>query len=160
MYLETRRLILRPFVPGDLDELHAILGDARAMEYLEPPYSRERTAEFLSDFCIARRGALAAQERGGGVAGYILFSPRGEGEYELGWVFRPDRWRRGLAFEASSALLEHAFARMGAARVWAETADPVRAGGLLKKLGMTPVPAPEGGGGRALAVYERRKETV
>jgi len=152
MELETQRLLLRPFTPGDLDDLQEILGDARAMEFLEPPYRRERTADFLQHFCIARRGALAAERKGTGkVVGYLLFCPQGEGVYELGWVFRPDCWRQGLAFEASSALLQYAFSRLDARRVFAETADPVRATGLLRKLGMEPCGSEDGG---KLCTYE------
>jgi RimJ/RimL family protein N-acetyltransferase len=31
--LETARLVLRPFVAGDLDPLHEILGDAETMRF-------------------------------------------------------------------------------------------------------------------------------
>jgi RimJ/RimL family protein N-acetyltransferase len=40
---------------------------------------------------------------------------------ELGYRLRRSEWGRGLATEGSRALIEHAFARAGAAKVVAET---------------------------------------
>ena len=59
MHLETNRLVIRDFYPGDTEALHRILGDAETMKYLEPPYSFDKTEAFLHSFCIARNGAFA-----------------------------------------------------------------------------------------------------
>lgn len=37
MYLETPRTTVRPFAPGDLDDLQEILGDAETMRFSQPP---------------------------------------------------------------------------------------------------------------------------
>lgn len=37
MYLETPRTTVRPFAPGDLDDLQEILGDAETMRFSRPP---------------------------------------------------------------------------------------------------------------------------
>lgn len=137
MYLETPRLVIREFRPADRDELWTLLGDSRAMEYLEPPFTPAQTEEFLREFCIARQGALAAEERTTGkVIGYLLFNAVQENVRELGWVFHPARWRQGYAYEASAALFDYAFSQMAVHKIVAETIDPVRAVGLLEKLGM------------------------
>ena len=39
MELETSRLRVRPFHPGDLEALAEILGDGRVMTFIEPPYT-------------------------------------------------------------------------------------------------------------------------
>ncbi|MDR0917605.1 MAG: GNAT family N-acetyltransferase [Oscillospiraceae bacterium] len=140
MHIETSRLIVRDFAAGDLEDLHAILGDGEVMREVEPPYSREKTAEFLRTFCIERRGAFAAAERETGkVVGYLLFKPYGEPEiYEMGWIFNRAYWRRGYAFESCRALIAHGFSVMGLHKICAETTDDVISGGLMRKLGMKP----------------------
>ncbi|MCD8382169.1 MAG: GNAT family N-acetyltransferase [Clostridiales bacterium] len=136
---ETARLCLRPFRATDLSDLHAILGDPEVMRYAEPPYSMEQTEAFLNTFCIQQRRAVAAVcKKSGIVIGYILFSPlKQPGVWEMGWFFRRSYWRQGLAFEGCSALIRYAFDQLGAQHIVAETADPIRSVGLMKKLGMT-----------------------
>ena len=58
------------------------------------------------------------------------------GIYELGWVLRRDCWGKGLAGEASRAVLAHAFSALNAHKVIAQTEDIRRAGPLLERLGM------------------------
>lgn len=75
MHLDTPRLTIRSFVPEDAADLQEILGDAKTMEYSEPPYDLEKTKQFLASFCIARGGGVVAVHRETNkVIGYILFS--------------------------------------------------------------------------------------
>lgn len=137
MYLETPRMIIRNFVSEDAADLYEILGDAETMENCEPAYDFEKTEQFLASFCIARGGAVAAVHKGSGkVIGYILFSEIQRDEYELGWFFNRRYWRQGYAFEACSAVIDHAFRTMGAEKIFAETIDGVKSVGLMQKLGM------------------------
>lgn len=140
MKIDTPRTCIRPFCPDDLEDLYAIFSDPFVMEYVEPPFTREQTAGFLQDFCIERRGALAVEHRETGcVIGYLLCNDSAEpGAYELGWIFNRAFWRQDYAYETCSALIEHAFTALHARRVWAETADPIKSAGLMRKLGMTP----------------------
>lgn len=140
MNIETERLIIREFDIGDLADLHEILGDDETMRNCEPAYDIEKTENFLRDFCIVKKGALAAVlKESGKVIGYILFKPDGEPEVrEMGWIFNRGYWRRGYAYEAMSALIDRAFSEMGIKRVFAETIDPVKSVGLMRKLGMKP----------------------
>jgi len=138
MYLETERLVLRDFTMDDLPALWDIFRDGETMEHMAPMTERE-TEGFLRSFCVERTppGAFAAQLRDGGLAGYVLFSQvDAPGIYELGWVFRRDCWGKGLAREASAALLDHAFTALGAHKVVAQTEDTLRAVPLLERLGM------------------------
>lgn len=139
MRIETPRLIIRGFTPGDAADLHEILGDDMVMENSEPAYDFEQTARFLADFCINRCGALAAVSRESGkVVGYILFHACEEGVYEMGWFFNRNHWRKGYAFESCKAVIDYGFAEMGVHKIFAETIDPVKSVGLMKKLGMQP----------------------
>ncbi len=59
------------------------------------------------------------------------------GDHEIGWLVREDRWRRGYAEEAMRAVLDWAFARVGAPHVVALTSEAnVGSWKLMEKLGM------------------------
>lgn len=137
MHLETERTVLREFYPEDAYDLHEILGDAITMEYIEPPYDFEKTEKFLQEFCIARKGALAAVHKGNRkVIGYVLFHPLEREVYEIGWIFNRSYWRQGYGFEACGALVQYAFSALSVHKICAETTDAVKSAGLMRKLGM------------------------
>ena len=139
MYLETERMTVRDFAMDDLEDLQAILGDEETMAYSEPTYTRERTAEFLRQFCIEKKGAVAAVLKATGrVIGYILFHELDEGVYEMGWFFNRTCWGKGYALEACKAVVDHAFNQQNAHKIFAETIDGGKSVGLMKKLGMKP----------------------
>lgn len=137
MFLETPRMMIRDFVPEDAADLQEILGDTETMKNCEPAYELEKTRRFLLDFCIGRKGAVAAvQKESGKVIGYILFHESGEGVYEMGWFFHRGFWRQGYAYESCSAVIDHAFGQRKAHKIFAETIDTVKSVGLMQKLGM------------------------
>ena len=137
MELNTGRLIIRDFQQDDACDLHEIFGDVQTMACCEPAFDFEKTQRFLADFCIGRRGAVAAVHRESGkLIGYLLFSPSDEGVYEMGWFFNRACWRQGYAYEACKTLIDHAFDEMNAHKVFAETIDANKSVGLMKKLGM------------------------
>ncbi|WP_433687349.1 GNAT family N-acetyltransferase [Micromonospora carbonacea] len=65
-------------------------------------------------------GPAAAGARPAAVAAGARPTPRAN-QAELGYRLRRAAWGRGLATEGSRALLRHAFATVGLARVWAQT---------------------------------------
>lgn len=137
MYLETKRMIVRDFMLGDSSDLHEILGDGETMKDCEPPYSMEKTRKFLKEFCIDRQGGVAAVlKEPPKVIGYILFAPQETGVYEMGWFFNRHYWRKGYAYEACHAVMEHAFSGLHAHKIFAETIDGIKSACLMKKLGM------------------------
>ena len=137
MYIDTPRLIIRDFVQSDAADLHEILGDTETTKNCEPTYDFEKTKEFLTSFCIGRRGAVAAvHKESGKVVGYILFHEFEAEVYELGWFFNRSFWRQGLAYESCWAVIDYAFRERKARKVFAETIDTVKSVGLMQKLGM------------------------
>lgn len=137
MYIETPRMIIRDFVPEDVADLHEILGDNETMENCEPAYDFKKTKEFLTSFCIGRKGAVAAVHRESGkMIGYILFNQLSEGVYEMGWIYNRNFWRQGYACESCRAVIDYAFEERKAHKVFAEAIDAVKSVGLMKKLGM------------------------
>jgi len=113
MYIDTPRMIIRDFIPEDAADLQEILGDDETMKNCEPAYDFERTKQFLTSFCIGRKGAVAAVHRESGkMIGYILFNEIDEGIYELGWIFNRSFWRQGYAYESCKAVIDYAFGEL------------------------------------------------
>lgn len=99
---------IRDFIPGDADALHAILSDPAVMEYIEPPFSHEKTAAFLQANGLdtpLRIYALA--DENDRVIGQVIFHPYEEDIWEIGWIIRRDYWGWGIASAVTGALIEH-----------------------------------------------------
>jgi len=133
MEFRTERLLLRPARADDLEGLHAILSDPRAMAYWSsPPHqSVDQTRDWLAsmiaiqpsegeDFMVEFEGQLI------GKAGLWRFP-------EIGFIFHPEHWGRGFAREALAPVLDRAFSIHGLPKVGADV-DP-RNGSSLKLLG-------------------------
>lgn len=134
--LRTERLLLRPARTDDLEALHAIMRQPRAMAYWStPPHdSVEQTADFLEgmmtippregeDFVIECEGQMI------GKAGLYRFP-------DIGYILDPAFWGRGLAREALAALIVRAFSVHRLPRIQADV-DPRNAASLrlLARLG-------------------------
>jgi len=137
MHIETSRMIIRDFLHDDVNDLYDILGDREAMLNCEPAYDFEKTKEFLKSFCIDKKGAVAAVHRESGkMIGYILFNCFGDGVYEIGWIFNRSFWSEGYAYESCRAVIDYAFEKLNAHKIFAETTDEFKSVGLMRKLGM------------------------
>lgn len=137
MYIETDRMVVRNYDMNDLNDLQDILGDEETMRYCETAYTLEKTAEFLREFCIGRKGAVAAVHKATNkMIGYILFNKFEADVYEMGWFFHKSYWRNGYAFESCNAVMNYAFDKLNAHKIFAETIDGERSVGMMQKLGM------------------------
>jgi len=143
--LRTARLALRPLAPADRDALHRLWTDPDVRRYLWD----DRVIELATvDEVIEKSAALFAAEGFGlfalrepdgaellGAVGIYRLQPGGEPEliYSLARAW----WGRGLASEASRAVIADAFERLGFARVLARTDLPNRASiAVMERLGM------------------------
>lgn len=139
IFLDTGRLIIRPYRQEDFESFHRIFSDPEVMEACEPVYSRKRSETMLEHF-ISSRIAFAVEHKGERkVIGHLLFKQipsEDEGVYEVGWIFNRAYWNQGYAFEASKAMIKHGFERLGVHKAVAETVDPHKSLALMKKLGM------------------------
>ena len=139
MNIETDRIVIRDFTMNDINDMQDILGDAETMKNCEPAYTIEKTAYFLQKFCIEKKGAVAAiHKETAKLIGYILFNELEKGVYEIGWIFNRNFWRQGFAYESCKAVIDYAFDKMNAHKVFAETIDGIKSVNLMKKLEMKP----------------------
>jgi len=119
--LQTARLLLRRFEPGDSEHLHAITSDPDVMRFVGDlkPFSLQQTRRLIED-------AMAHYERPGfgeyaitckatrELIGYGGFAIVPERAYpEIDYIFRPDQWGRGLASELAHALVRYPFEELG-----------------------------------------------
>ena len=114
--LETERLRLRRFTTGDVDDLHAAFGSAKAMRYWNsPPFkTRAETARLVKVLAGAREPQwwqpwAIARKRDDVCIGMINYHHReaGNRRLELGWILAPRHQGKGYAREACAAVIRY-----------------------------------------------------
>ena len=121
--LRTKRLLLRRAEETDVDGLHAVFREPRAMRYWsELPYTDPaQTLAFI-------RGMQGIHDRSP-LEFMVEFEGRAIGKtgifdgQEIGYILHPDTWGQGLATEAISAVCQHAFDTVGLTKITADV-DP------------------------------------
>jgi [ribosomal protein S5]-alanine N-acetyltransferase len=123
--LETNRLLLREFVPGDIDALAAVISDPETMRFYPESLDCAGVESWIE------RNRRRYQDDGHGLWAMVLKS-NGEvvgdcgltrqtvdevDEIEIGYHVRRDLWGRGLAPEAAGACREYGFEHLGAKRL-------------------------------------------
>ncbi|MEM7472056.1 MAG: GNAT family N-acetyltransferase [Pseudomonadota bacterium] len=164
--LHTERLTLRMPVLDDFDAYAEIMaGDVHG--YMGGPFSR---AEAWDDYCVGIAGwALrghgtwsADDTKAQNLLGFVgLNLEFGDPERELGWMFTPAARGKGYAFEAATAIRDHAFETLD----WPDFVsyvDPAntKSRALAEKLGAKidpDAPLPEGETPADVVVYRHRK---
>jgi RimJ/RimL family protein N-acetyltransferase len=124
--IETARLELRCFQPGDAAELHDIFSDPKTHTIGTGPFtSPEQTEQWIErrtrSFAQTGLAWYAVRLRDSGLlAGNcgIVTGRTGPHEPEIGYEIRHTHQGRGLAGEAAHAVLDECSAS-GASRIWA-----------------------------------------
>ncbi len=146
--IETERLRLRPYGPGDLDDLFAMHNHEDVVRYLYwGVQDREQVAAMLE-----RRQTKNAREREGDslilavelpqtgrVIGDVLLHWTSEEhrQGEIGFVFHPDFHGRGYASEAAVVMLRLGFEELDLHRITGRCeAGNVASARLMERLGM------------------------
>ncbi|MBD0741284.1 GNAT family N-acetyltransferase [Streptomyces sp. CBMA152] len=150
VFLETERLVLRPFSDADADHLFALDSDPDVMRFINGgrPTSREAIRaltlpRLLHDYpCFGTRGYWAAEEKGTGTfLGWFEFRPLDDDStavVELGYRLNKAAWGKGYAAEGSRALMEKGFTDLGVERVTANTmAVNTRSRRVMEKAGLS-----------------------
>ncbi|WP_157265976.1 GNAT family N-acetyltransferase [Azohydromonas aeria] len=162
----TPQLRLRELGPADAADLLRMHREPRVRAQLTDDYPLDDPA--VLRFFLARMAVLYRQHEGLGIwradvsqptpdsggsdafAGWFSLMPMPDkpGAVELGSRLLPATWGRGVVFDGTALLLEHAFTRLGLGRVWA-TCHPVNrsARAVLLALGFSELgPRPYGDG--------------
>lgn len=146
--VETQRLILRKPQDGDLDLHLKYLNTAAVMAHLggvqEPHVIEAKLARAEASF--AREGfgfMMTVEKESGELVGHCGLKrvdnslASNQGDMEIGWLIREDRWRRGYAYEAALACRDIAFSAHDAPLLVALTdARNIGSWRIMEKLGM------------------------
>lgn len=146
LLIETERLILRDFAPGDFEALYATTDDPAYRQYYAED---EMTRAFWSDLLARIVASAQAIPRtayqlaiclpGGelvGTCGVRLESAEHQ-RASFGCAVARTHWGQGYAFEASRRMIDLGFSSLPIHRLYAEIiADNARAQSLARRLGM------------------------
>ncbi len=145
LWLETRRLTLRPLCDDDLDDLSLLLGDRGALAGWVEALDRDGAQRWI-ERNVTRyqadgfgRCAIVLRATGQlvGDCGLIRTTVEGVDEVELGWIVRKAEWGKGLATKAGEAWRDHAFSELGRRRIVSMISEQNRASRrVAEKLGM------------------------
>jgi RimJ/RimL family protein N-acetyltransferase len=140
MQIETPRLLLRPFAPGDAGDIAAFylipgLWDLAAM----PPQTRETCDAFVGYYANLVQPAAEPGMKGDWVfAAHLRVREAQHRQGDVGYCLHPDFWGRGLATEAVRALLDLGFGTLELERIFALTiVENVASWRLMERIGMT-----------------------
>ena len=145
---ETQRLILRTIDEADAAEQYRVLntpavmarlGGTKELHEIEAKHAKAMQWYEQRGFSFLMVIEKASGELVGHAGIKLVDNPlaRNQGDHEIGWLIREDRWRLGYAEEAIRAVLEWAFTRVDAPHVVALTSEAnVPSWKLMEKLGM------------------------
>jgi RimJ/RimL family protein N-acetyltransferase len=146
--IETARMLLRPYEPGDVDAVLDLNGREDVVRYLNWGVMDRVAAQALVDrrvgqTRIEREGegivCAATLKADGRFVGEVMLrlSSEGSRQGEVGWLIHPDVQGRGLATEGAREMLRLGFAEMRLHRIAAEC-DPRNGASIrvMEHLGM------------------------
>ncbi|TXF89759.1 GNAT family N-acetyltransferase [Neolewinella aurantiaca] len=129
-YLETERLILRPFLFADAPLIFALNADPEVMKFLpkdEVYTSEEQAADFLDqyirkaqDWQFSRWTVLRKSDQK--KLGWCGLREVEKGEVDLGFRFLREYWGQGYATESGQRWLEYGFNEGKLAQIVAQAA--------------------------------------
>jgi RimJ/RimL family protein N-acetyltransferase len=141
--LHTKRLLLRPFQAGDVEDVLAYRNDAEYVRFLpRSPFPFMRSdAEAWVKLNMSEpweRFPTFAVVLDGKLIGTVNFTVDAEKRTAmLGYAIGRAWWGRGIATESARAVMAWGIEEFGLARIWASTdARNVRSQRVLEKLGM------------------------
>jgi RimJ/RimL family protein N-acetyltransferase len=146
--LETKRLIIRHYIPEDLDTLFDIFCDPKVKTYLpDAPTTYEKAREELEWFQNGhpknpKLGLWGTIHKDTGQfigsCGLLPLTIDGKPEIELSYMLARFYWGQGLGTEAAKAVLSYGFEQLGLQRVIC-LVDPenLRSVNVAKNIGMT-----------------------
>jgi RimJ/RimL family protein N-acetyltransferase len=142
--IETRRLLLRPFVAADAAVVEGYAGRweiARMTTRIAHPYPKGAAEAWIAGHAAAREEGseytfavtLQGQDQ---PIGAVSLHRSGPGALELGYWLAPEHWGKGLATEAAQAMVVYGFEKLGAeALTSGHFEDNPASGRVLEKAG-------------------------
>ncbi len=147
MVLSTQRLIMRRWLPTDLEPFAAMNADPEVMRYFPAPLTRTESDALVerieARFAEQDFGLWAVEERvSGSFIGFVgLNQPQFEAHFtptvEVGWRLARSFWSYGYATEAARRALDYGFEVLDLPEIVSFTAKiNTRSIAVMKRLGM------------------------
>lgn len=143
---ETERLLIRPFVMSDLEDLYNLYSQTELMQYVDGTsrsfeVTRDYLRRYISDYKQYGFGLCAAILKATGKmvgrCGLIPIQKETGLEGELVFMFKKEYWGRGLATEFSRAMTSYAFEKLHLSCISAKAdINNIAAIKVLEKIGM------------------------
>lgn len=143
--LETERLILRPFIEGDFEAVHAYASVAENVIYMVwGPNNELDTLEFIlqaikhsKEVPYLNYQFAAIEKESRKLIGACNIVMVRESEGEIGWILHRDYWKQGFGTEMGKKLLQFGFQELGLHRIIAHC-DTENYGSfrVMEKIGM------------------------
>jgi ribosomal-protein-alanine N-acetyltransferase len=125
--LETKRLVLRRLLPGDLDDLYALYRDPEIRRFFpEGTLTYEETKEELEWFlgghpAHPELGLWATIHKADnafiGRCGLLPWTIERRPEVEVAYLLAKEYWGQGLGTEAAQAVSQYGFEKLGVSRL-------------------------------------------
>ena len=155
--LRTSRLVLEPQLAAHAEAMFDVLADPAIYEYENAPPESVEALRARYAYLEARRSPDGAQQwlnwvvrlveddaGRGPLVGYVQATVHADGRAGVAYEFASAWWHRGLAAEATRAMIDELAARHGAKRLTALLkARNERSRRLLERLGFAPASAEE-----------------
>jgi len=121
--LETKHLILRPFIPDDFTAVQSWAGVPENVRYMAwGPNTEEQTRAFLSrtkqgeDFAVVLKQSCAV------IGSCGIYPNTAKDTADMGWILHRDYWQKGYGTELCAELIHYGFEVLGLRRLRAPCA--------------------------------------
>jgi len=128
MTLETKRLILRPFVDSDFEAVHSYGSNYENIKFMVwGPNTEDDTRNFIKD-CIEKSKkspqthfdfVVTLKDSGKVIGGCGIYLNQAGDEGMIGWVLHMDYWKQGYGTEFAAELIRFGFAELNLHRIYA-----------------------------------------
>ena len=107
--VQNEILTVRQFCLSDLNSLYKLLSDVDVMQYIEPPFSKQQTEEFLQSVGLCESPLIyAVQDKESNFVGYVIYHKYEVDGMEIGWVLHKCEWGKGYADMLTKMLVANA----------------------------------------------------
>lgn len=144
-FIETDRLLIRTWMPGDAAKVEAMFADPEVMRYIGVggPWTPQRTREILAIMSERYESSgigiwPVVLKSSGAIVGECGLQPLPDSDdVEIAWIVDKPHWGAGYAHEAASAVLDWGFRQHGLQRIVAVIhPENARSIALANRLGM------------------------
>ena len=119
--LETERLTLRNYTPGDLEDVYAYFSNDKVAEYEDfYPMSKEEVRELIDEWKDKDSRMVVVLKNQNKVMGSIGYFIDDDGDYSIDFDFNPIYGKQGYAAEAGKKLLDYLFNTLNVKKVFGD----------------------------------------